>query len=283
VQYTKTCVVCEILFSGYVKKRGPKSRIRSESFLNNNSWIDKYDPDVQDSTVLMVVDGEHVYNDNDVFCIPTGNRDDNAYLPKPVQQTWDLVTARSWLSVCMQSHTTLCKQESLTVPGMNLIDCVDMVLVEADSFSRWLALSYVWGTNYQTTASEANMSFREGSTIPWILPKTVQDAITVTKQLGYRYLWVDEYCIDQCNESHKMHQIGQMDQIYRGADLTIVAAAGENKDYGLPGVGETKRQGAKVVTIDNVVVFSNGPAPDDEARSSKWFQRAWSVIIYSSR
>jgi hypothetical protein len=104
---------------------------------------------------------------------------------------------------------------------------------------------------------------------------TVQDAITVTKQLDYRYLWVDEYCIDQCDETHTHHQINRMDQIYRSADLTIVAAAGENKDYGLPGIGETKRKGSKAITINDVIIFSNGPAPDEEARMSKWFRRAW--------
>jgi hypothetical protein len=60
----------------------------------------------------MVVDGEHVYTENDVFCIPNGDRVDNAYLPKPVQQTWDLATAQSWLSVCMKFHQTLCRKET---------------------------------------------------------------------------------------------------------------------------------------------------------------------------
>jgi hypothetical protein len=274
-RYTKNCVVCELLFTGYLKNTNLTSRLRSESFINNCSWVDKYDPAVQDSTMLMVTDGEHVFTENDVFIIPLGARTDSASLPKPVQQTWDLATAQSWLNVCVQSHTARCRQNNLPVPGMNLIDCEDMALVKANASSRWLALSYVWGENYQATSPEANVSYREGSKLPPSLPRTVQDAVTITKQLGHRYLWVDEYCIDQCDETHKHHQINRMDQIYRGATLTIVAAAGDNKDYGLPGIGGTRRKGLGAVTIDGVVIFSHGPAPDEEARLSKWFKRAW--------
>jgi hypothetical protein len=152
MRYNKNCLVCQLLFQGYSEPLiGPIIRLRSESFLNNNVLFDKYDPAVQDSTVLMAVDGERVFTTNNVFCIPTGARVDNEYISKPVQQTWDLATEQSWLTVCMQCHTSLCRQENLGVPGMNLIDCVDLVLVKASPSSRWLALSYVWGANYQAT------------------------------------------------------------------------------------------------------------------------------------
>jgi hypothetical protein len=107
------------------------------------------------------------------------------------------------------------------------------------------------------------------------IPRTVRDAIRVTRKLGYRHLWVDEYCIDQNDDNHRNDQIERMDQIYRGADLTIVAAAGEDKWHGLPGVGDTKRKGRKVVSVGDVVVFSNGPEPDIQAKRSRWFTRAW--------
>ena len=158
---------------------------------------------------------------------------------------------------------------------MNLIDCVDMAIVTANESSRWLALSYVWGVNQQSPLSVDSTRFRKGSRLPPDIAGTVRDAISVTKQLGYRYLWVDEYCIDQSNESQRNEQISRMDQIYRGADLTIVAAAGEDKAYGLPGVNATKRKNVKIVCINDVVLFSNGPKPDEEARKSKWFTRAW--------
>jgi Heterokaryon incompatibility protein (HET) len=56
---------------------------------------------------------------------------------------------------------------------------------------RYTALSYVWGKdqNFQLLMSNnislmANIEYNE-------LPKTIQDAVTVTRRLGYSYLWVD--------------------------------------------------------------------------------------------
>lgn len=107
------------------------------------------------------------------------------------------------------------------------------------------------------------------------LPKTVEDAITVTKSLDYRYLWVDELCIDQLDPVHRASQIGQMDQIYRGADLTIVAAYGDNKNCGLPGVNTTPRKKIPIVRFEHCTVFSVGPDPRASLRDSTWWTRAW--------
>jgi hypothetical protein len=60
------------------------------------------------------------------------------------------------------------------------------------------------------------------------------DAIEVTTALGRRYLWVDHYCIDQEDAVKKGKQIQQMRRIFEKADITFVAAAGEDANYGLP-------------------------------------------------
>jgi hypothetical protein len=95
---------------------------------------------------------------------------------------------------------------------MHLIDCEDMVIVKATQEMRWLALSYVWGVNLQT---QDHPGYHGGSRVSLDIPRTVRDALSVTLQLGYRYLWVDEYCIEQDNEVHRNDQISKMDQIYR--------------------------------------------------------------------
>lgn len=150
---------------------------------------------------------------------------------------------------------------------MNLIDCVDMAIVRRTDSSRWIALSYVWGKRPQ--AFVANTSFRVGSCLPSDLPRTVADAITATKLLGYRYLWVDEYCIDQSDTRHKTLQISRMDGIYSGADVTIVAAAGKDKSYGLPGVGLTERIPSAAIQVGDFTLFSNGPDPKKDITSSE--------------
>jgi hypothetical protein len=121
----------------------------------------------------------------------------------------------------------------------------------------------------------AQTGFRRGSRLPEKIAATIRDAITVTKQLGYRFLWVDEYGIDQLDETYRTAQINVMDQVYQGADLTIVAAAGEDKSYGLSGVGRLRHRSTKTIRRGDVVLFSHGPDPKKETLGSKWFSRAW--------
>ncbi|KEY74507.1 hypothetical protein S7711_10023 [Stachybotrys chartarum IBT 7711] len=66
-----------------------------------------------------------------------------------------------------------------------------------------------------------------------------------------------------------------MDQIYHGADLTIVAAAGDNANFGLPGVGTTKRKKQQVVELERCTILSTGPDPVYETKQSSWASRGW--------
>ncbi|KAH7109764.1 hypothetical protein EDB81DRAFT_672570, partial [Dactylonectria macrodidyma] len=85
--------------------------------------------------------------------------------------------------------------------------------------------------------------------LPGKIPGVILDAIEVAKSLGYNYIWIDRYCINQGDSEHVKDQIYKMDRIYRRADLTIIAATRQN---GLPGVGTTSR------TPQRVVHFSDG-------------------------
>ena len=44
---------------------------------------------------------------------------------------------------------------------------------------------------------------------------SVQDAITVTRKLGIRYLWVDALCIIQDSNSDKANEIREMGNVYK--------------------------------------------------------------------
>ncbi|KAK6851482.1 hypothetical protein PG995_011607 [Apiospora arundinis] len=104
-------------------------------------------------------------------------------------------------------------------------------------------------------------------------PATIQDAIQVTMQLGFEYLWVDRYCINQTS-IHKTAQIQQMGQIYYQASLTIFAAAGPDPSYGLPGVSRAR------LLPDTVVhhPYTITPIPDKPQRyiqQSIWATRGW--------
>lgn len=66
--------------------------------------------------------------------------------------------------------------------------------------------------------------------------RTVEDTILGTLKLGYHYLWVDRYCIDQNDGHDKALQINQMDLIYQEAEITVIATVGDDPSFGLPGV-----------------------------------------------
>jgi hypothetical protein len=110
-----------------------------------------------------------------------------------------------------------------------------------------VALSYVWGV------------LNLGDTDP--LPKVISDAMIVTMKLGYQYLWVDKYCISQSDHKEMEFQMSCMDTIYKGAEITIIAAAGLDATFGLPGVGDTPRTTQPAVTIDGIQITSGMPPP----------------------
>lgn len=87
----------------------------------------------------------------------------------------------------------------------------------------YVALSYCWGGDQPLKLLSNNKTGLENG-IPFTsLPQTLQDAVTCSKALGYRYLWVDALCIMQDSESDRLKEIGNMASIYRNAAVTITA------------------------------------------------------------
>lgn len=99
------------------------------------------------------------------------------------------------------------------------------VLVSEGLSAQYAALSYCWGYTPQVTTTQARLpSFVKDGIEISKLPKTLQDAITVTRKLGIPYLWIDSLCIIQDSDDDKAREINKMPQIYKGAIITISAA-----------------------------------------------------------
>ncbi|KAG9243250.1 hypothetical protein BJ878DRAFT_424067, partial [Calycina marina] len=47
------------------------------------------------------------------------------------------------------------------------------------------------------------------------LPKTLRDAVVMTRYLGIRYLWIDSLCIIQNSTSDWQFETSRMGSIYR--------------------------------------------------------------------
>ncbi|PBK68067.1 HET-domain-containing protein [Armillaria solidipes] len=89
---------------------------------------------------------------------------------------------------------------------------------------KYVALSYVWGCEQPHCTTGQNLeSYIKGIPLEYI-PKTIMDAIAVARDLGFRYLWVDTFCIIQDSKDDKAREIRQIRRIFSDAYLTIIAA-----------------------------------------------------------
>ncbi|KAK5447934.1 hypothetical protein LTS15_009433 [Exophiala xenobiotica] len=181
----------------------------------------------------------------------------------------DYPTIQSWLSACSNHHHGDCDSISNeSLPSLHLIDCMSMPprLVNAQPHHKYAALSYVWGRG----GVAAPFS---GDTLTWrLLPQTIRDAMTVVRRLGMRYLWVDRYCIPAATMKE---QISKMDVIYAGAELVIVAAAGDDIEYGLPGEGPRKRTQQPYALVGKDLFVSTLSDLNSRLDVITWWQRAW--------
>lgn len=172
-------------------------------------------------------------------------------LGRVVHQEINIQLLRRWMSMCDEWHGAECQEPVFhkvdnpwSLPSFFLIDAHMQCLVRPSTPSRYLALSYVWGTTKSLLTIQSNLhdlqkplAFTRNSN----LSNTVRDAIKLTEMLGERFLWIDQLCIVQDDITTKQIAIKNMDKIYAHAELTIVAAAGNNATVGLPGVNGRPR------------------------------------------
>jgi hypothetical protein len=141
-------------------------------------------------------------------------------------------TARRWISECFVSHDGcpggLSAGSYLPTRVLDLSDFdagrVKLHVSQGEK-AQYAALSYCWGQTPQltTTGETLKHSVQEGIKIEE-LPKTLQDALYTTKQLGIPYLWIDSLCIIQDSFEDKSAEITRMPQIYKNAVVTLSAA-----------------------------------------------------------
>nr|CEG04404.1 unnamed protein product [Fusarium clavum] len=202
----------------------------------------------------------------------------------------DFRILEQWLSTCYESHGKSCGlEETVVIQGLQVINVHTQQVEDAVKGARYVALSYMWGREKQTgpptPPSTSQSKPAEGhGTSPGTLdtgshefPPTIRDAMAVTKRVGFQYLWVDRYCISQHESKGKERtdQIKQMDRIYRQAELTIIAAAGQGPEHGLPGVGSTPRIPQPSVKIGKHSLISTMTTPRFMIYSSPWYSRGW--------
>ncbi|KFA76717.1 hypothetical protein S40288_09390 [Stachybotrys chartarum IBT 40288] len=99
--------------------------------------------------------------------------------------------------------------------------------------TKYVTLSHCWGGVVPTKLLKTNLSdFKDHIQFDQ-LPKTFQDAIVVTQNLGARYLWIDSLCIIQDDEQDWQHEAAMMVDVYRNAICNLTAASSRDSSGGL--------------------------------------------------
>lgn len=177
--------------------------------------------------------------------------------------TFDADLVLTWLRYCDQKHIKHCASTTTSrFKSLGVINCETREIVNAPNGLTYVALSYVWSTD------NPSFAYIKPGYLPETCSQVVKDAMQVVQRLNQRFLWVDEYCIDQNDSVDKNHQTADMDSICAGAHLTIISATGDFASHGLPGVGTTLRAPQPRVSIANCSLVSSLSNPAESIMSS---------------
>lgn len=214
---------------------------------------------------------------------------------------WDLSminikTVKEWLSDCQDSHGENCSSllPTRSLPSsLRLIDTRNWCVIRATGVTEYLALSYIWASAVTSKGTASTDIFQLDSSnaaqleVPNVLkgnqvPELISDAIQLSADIGYDYLWVDRLCIVQDGGDLKQEQINAMDAIYHNATMTIVAL-GDGATVGqtgLPGLPKRPRQIYETAKPWNLRFFkeyvgAKAASIWDIVGKSPWNKRGW--------
>ena len=201
----------------------------------------------------------------------------------------DIAMIRGWIRRCQTEHGESCKETYLRIHDcpcdLLLIDVEANCLARQKASTAYVALSYVWGKATKTVTLKSNVDqfSQSNGLFKAELPKTISDALEVTKLLGFRYLWVDAFCIIQDDDELKNIMIQSMDSVYGNAVITLVAATGGHANAGLSGWHRASRKSPEedVETIQTGFQIGLLPFFENELEDAPYSGRGWTYVKFS--
>ncbi|KAM0426518.1 hypothetical protein ACHAPT_008210 [Fusarium lateritium] len=165
-----------------------------------------------------------------------------AELDEDLGSTSSHAMVRDWFHECENSHPGCWLSETPTMPtrvvdvGIGRPNGPDdeVRLVHTNGMkARYTALSHCWGGQIEPVL-EAGTLIPFQDSIPYpSLAANFRDAITITRNLGIRYIWIDSLCIIQDSRSDWEHESERMGSVYRDAAVTICAASSKGSKEGI--------------------------------------------------
>lgn len=237
---------------------------------------------------------------------------------------WDILDASAvyplcdlasrWLRECLDKHTECASKieggiwTSIERPPLLPTRVVDvggagqeprLKIANPGEKAEYLALSYAWGDPSgiaKTTAG--NIEDRTLGIALDTLPRTIRDAVVLTRLLEVRYLWVDSLCIlqsernsstgedgvedDNDDTAHRqdwLHEAQKFGQYYENALITVAATGASDASEGLFLPRAASRHPAVPIELEaggeKVTVHPPVPLSHTEFSLSPLYKRGW--------
>ncbi|KAG7294049.1 hypothetical protein NEMBOFW57_004111 [Staphylotrichum longicolle] len=156
-----------------------------------------------------------------------------------------IALAKSWLDQCTTKHSICRRTAQNKLLPARFIQILQgengdfkprlYATSEHDQNVPYCALSHCWGG--VTDIPLLKWSTISDFTLEGIsfssLPKSFQDAVTMTHALGIQYLWIDSLCIVQDSKEDWMRESAKMGDVYEYAACTIMSATASDPHGGL--------------------------------------------------
>ncbi|KAF2870589.1 hypothetical protein BDV95DRAFT_63951 [Massariosphaeria phaeospora] len=228
----KSCQLCQLLHDEWpdaITSMWPKSfRLSWDSHIRTDELIIKSEDGEARHNIKYISDDWHRFLSSTSLL-----EDSNTSSPAATAM------AIRWLHTCVNHHrqcntasiSHFCPTRVLDIGGN---ESGDLKLVQPKSLSEpYVALSHRWGIEGLPRTTTSNIDVRLRSISLVTLSRTIKDAISIVRELGFRYLWVDALCIVQDSEEDWLAEASRMASVYSSAILTIAVADSENHSEGI--------------------------------------------------
>ncbi|KAG7038967.1 zinc finger protein [Colletotrichum scovillei] len=193
-------------------------------------WIDILDGSLSSGKVVITIYpyAKHAASD-EVSGDPTANLVYRRPLQRDVKTQKVFSAAVRLYNKCRQDHRRCRYGRDALLPtrviGVGTVESPTLKLLinDAEQEGMYVALSYCWGGKQPGSLVRASLGRMTEGIRMEELEQTVRDAVVATRKLGFRYLWVDAYCIIQDCAQDKAKEIGGMALIYKNAAVMIAA------------------------------------------------------------
>ncbi|KAF3065703.1 Serine/threonine-protein kinase ULK1 [Trichoderma lentiforme] len=224
-----------------------------------------------------------IYSDPASAFVPTYAQRGLPYIPESPDTQFKLLN--QWIHLCDETHDCMSRKRIAAI-NKNMPtrvidvrnDSIRLVETSNNTNDHYVALSHCWGklTKEERFCTYAHNIDAMKMNIPYkALPKTFQDAVTVTRALDVPYLWIDSLCIIQEDEKDWESEAARMEEVFSSAYCTIAASRGTSSLSGF--LGRRKpRAYAKIQTSGGPLYLAE--AIDDfhaDVEQSELSKRGW--------